>query len=103
MQEEIQPPLQDANFWRQHVEQFQQAKQSKLSYCKQYDLVYHRFLYWVSKLTDSDRSVNTNSTLIPLKLSGKGGKNEAVAILAFSNGIKISIHQEETLAAIIIC
>ena len=79
MQEENKSTTQDANCWQQHVDQFQQFKQSKLSYCKQYDLSYHRFLYWFSKLTGDDRPVQPTSTLIPVRLSKKVDKNNLVA------------------------
>ena len=58
MQEENKSTTQDANFWQQHVDQFQQFKQPKLSYCKQHSLTYHQFLYWFPKLTDDDRPVS---------------------------------------------
>ena len=97
MQEENQSTTQGANFWRQHIAQLQQGKQSKLSYCKQHGLTYHRFLYWFSKLTDDDRPVQPASSLIPVKLSQQIDKNDLVASLTLSNGITIGIHQEGVL------
>ena len=97
MQGENKSTTQDANFWQQHVDQFQQFKQSKLSYCKQHSLTYHQFLYWFSKLTDDDRPVQPASPLIPVKLSQKIDKNDLVASLTLSNGMTIGIHQQDVL------
>jgi|ETNmetMinimDraft_20_1059909.scaffolds.fasta_scaffold11452_3 hypothetical protein len=97
MQAENQSNLQDANYWQQHVDQFQQYKQSKLSYCRQHDLTYHRFLYWFSKLTGDNQQMQPVSSLIPLKLSKKIDKNDKVASFTLGNGLTISIYQEDVL------
>ena len=88
---------QGANFWEKHVKQYQQSKQSKSSYCKQHNLIYHRFIYWSSKLTRDSVKSDAASSLIAVTLSGQVNDSAEVGSITLPNGIKFSIHQEGTL------
>jgi len=76
------------NFWGKHVEQYQQSKQSKSSYCKQHNLTYHRFIYWSSKLTSCSEESDTLSPLIAVTLLSQCNKSAEVASVTLPNGIK---------------
>ncbi len=94
---ENQPVLQNASFWQRHVDQFKQCRQSKLSYCNQHKLIYHRFIYWFDKLTSADEKTSPVSSLIQLKLRDKGDENNVIASLVLRNGVQVNIHQEAVL------
>jgi len=38
-----------ASFWKSQLEQWSESELSGLEYCKQHDLIYHRFIYWKKK------------------------------------------------------
>lgn len=35
--------------WQSHIQQWQNSDLSQVDYCKQHQLVYHRFVYWLCK------------------------------------------------------
>ena len=44
-----------ANFWHQHVINWQTSGFSGQAYCKQQSLTYHQFVYWRKKYADSNQ------------------------------------------------
>lgn len=84
-------------FWQNHINQFQQSGKSKMSYCKQYKLVYHRFLYWFSKLSHLENKVEAEiPILIPLKMASEQD-DSILATMQLANGAKLDIHNEAIL------
>lgn len=49
-------------YWQQHVAAWQASEQSGAAYCREHDLVYHRFCYWRQKLLSSQRAEPVSST-----------------------------------------
>jgi hypothetical protein len=45
-----------AQFWQQHIADWEDSGVSGSAYCKQQSLVYHQFVYWRQKLTPTDDS-----------------------------------------------
>ncbi len=39
-----------AKFWKPHIEQWSESGVSQVEYCRQHDLIPHRFTYWKTKL-----------------------------------------------------
>jgi hypothetical protein len=44
------------DFWRQHVDQYHREGIGQAAYCRQHDLVVHRFGYWYRKLSSGQSS-----------------------------------------------
>lgn len=36
-------------YWREHINSWQDSGQSQTEYCRRHDLTYHRFVYWREK------------------------------------------------------
>lgn len=51
-------------FWSAHIQQRELCSLSKSAYCKQNNLVYHKFLYWEHKLLESAG----DAQLIPVEI-----------------------------------
>lgn len=49
-------------YWQQHVAAWEASEQSGAAYCREHDLVYHRFCYWRQKLLSSQRADPVSST-----------------------------------------
>lgn len=49
-------------YWQQHVTAWQASEQSGAAYCREHDLVYHRFCYWRQKFVSSQRAEPVSST-----------------------------------------
>lgn len=43
-------------FWKNHVHAWQDSGLSKARYCREHDLIYHQFIYWVPKISAAVRS-----------------------------------------------
>ncbi len=44
-------------FWQSHIEAWQSSGLSQAAYCKESDLIIHRFGYWKRKLLDTPLSI----------------------------------------------
>ncbi len=82
---------QDEEFWQPHIDTFNSMGISKLKYCQENDLGYHRFLYWHQKLS---RSATGN--LLPVKLKSSGS-TMALCTLESPKGYRVLIHSESAL------
>jgi len=72
--------------WQQHVEQWQQRQQTQKAYCREHDLNYHRFGYWLRKTTPrptDQPAVNKASAFVPVV----NQQPHAGLSLSFPNGI----------------
>lgn len=49
-------------YWQQQLAAWQASEQSGAAYCREHDLVYHRFCYWRQKLLSSQRAEPASST-----------------------------------------
>lgn len=79
----------DESYWQKHVAAYNNGCASKISYCRENNVHYHRFLYWHNKLSKS----NEDGALIPVTL-----KNDLPAVakctLELSHGCRILIHDD---------
>jgi len=100
MQNRSKSSVKGTDFWQRHVERYQQTQQSKRHYCKQHRLVYHQFLYWLAKLTVTNKGGQLPQ-LVPITLSENQLDDGPLATLHLSNGVKLSIHHQTTLFRLI--
>lgn len=49
-------------YWQQQVAAWQASEQSGAAYCREHDLVYHRFCYWRQKLLPNQHTDPASST-----------------------------------------
>ena len=80
-------------FWQHHVANFALNNVTKIQYCKDNNITYHRFLYWHDKFT------NGTDSFIPIKFPGNN--NLAVCTIEFSQGHRLVLHDSNILPQII--
>ena len=86
---------QSENFWQPHVDAFNSMGISKIKYCRQYGVEYHKFLYWHQKL-----SRTTAGNLLPVKLKAVGSAN-VLCTVESPRGYRVMIHAESALTKIL--
>ena len=89
--------LEKSNFWQNHFKQQKESGLSRVEYCKQHQLSYVRFGYWLGKLQEQP-----SSTLLPIHLditqSSPGiAVPHAVCTLILKNGCELKIHDKSVL------
>ena len=96
--EQIIPPdqdqLLDESFWRRHVEAFKTMNISKIGYCKQHDLAYHRFLYWCGKFTKNE------SKLLPVRINSSE-MAQAICAIELPRGGRVLVYSEQILTKLL--
>lgn len=80
-------------FWKDHIQTFRDSGLSKARYCRNNELTYHQFIYWVAKFSSAssdDTAVSTprSSKLIPVMLQEP--EQSAGLQLHLPNGASIS-------------
>lgn len=76
-------------YWQQQVAAWQASEQSGAAYCREHDLVYHRFCYWRQKLLSSQRAEPVSSTGFARVLPAPGAAATELRI-SLPGGIAIS-------------
>jgi len=86
------------SFWRDHIETYLTSGYNKSQYCRQHDLVYHRFLHWCRKFAKSEgNAISGNNSFIPVKLKSTPASSNCICTLELSNGNRLLIHDETAL------
>lgn len=85
-------------FWKRHLELQKLSGLSRVQYCREHTLNYHRFGYWLSKW-----SRETSSPLITVKLKPERSFEHEVTLctLNLSNGRTLCIHDKQALIFIL--
>ena len=84
----IKPSESLSDYWRHHIQAWQQTDKTQSSYCRAHDLNYHRFTYWRRKLLAPDtssRQVVPRSSFVPVKSVSPGVCSHLTATLP--NGV----------------
>ena len=79
-----------ASDWARHVENQKKSGLNQKAYCKQHDLVYHRFKYWCYR----GEAVAKKTKLIPIKLA-ENNTTTVLASIELSNGQRLLIHSAQ--------
>jgi hypothetical protein len=89
-------------FWKNHSTMQKESGLSKIAYCRQHELNYARFCYWLRKWT------STPPKLVPIKLKSAEKQLPVKALitpllctLALKNGNVLKIHDKEVLPLIL--
>ena len=83
-------PEERRKFWKDHIENWNKSKLTQTDYCKQNDLIVHRFTYWKRRFVPENQA---NISFVPLQLSSNlpvfAGKS---ALNLFTpNGFRIEV------------
>ena len=59
-----------ARYWQEQISLWEQSGQSRISFCQQHDLNYHRFGYWYQKfqLQEKSSSATASADFVPVRL-----------------------------------
>jgi hypothetical protein len=95
------------NFWRHHIATCSTSGVSRAIYCKQNNINYDRFGYWMRKLSSGDLQSakpaespsSKPTTLIPVQLKPQTTQNHSAVLctLSLKNGHMLQIHDQQTL------
>lgn len=90
--------VENETFWRQHYESQKSSGLSRTAYCRQYDLNYDRFGYWISKWnhSHSDKLVS-----VKLKAVTTATLETTLCTLNLKNGYSLRIHDAQALVVIL--
>lgn len=87
------------HFWEQHVTQFMDSGLSKAQYCREHELTYHQFVYWVpqfSPINNEQVAAVTANRFLPVTLSQSAQPAELEITLP--SGVQINGITEHTSA-----
>jgi hypothetical protein len=90
----------DKSQWQSHVGAFKQSGLSARAYTDQHALVYHQFLYWCRKYTDSQAS---GEGFVPVTLASSTPSPAPLGVVEFPSGARLIIHSTECLAMLPQC
>ncbi len=100
-------PVQDKPlelFWREHIQLKKESGLSRAAYCRQHELICHRFAYWESKLIPKHE---TKSQFISVKLKPQFANctlsqpATTLCSLGLGNGQHLKIHDVAVLPLLI--
>lgn len=77
-----------AVFWRSHIDRWAESGMSQVEYCKQYELIPHRFTYWKSKFKKENLPVEFVQIPEPMPINSVGIK------LNIGQGLQIEIPED---------
>lgn len=85
-------------FWKQHAELLKSSGLSRVEYCREYDLNYHQFGYWLKKFSHF-----ASSSLISVKIKPEQPKEKKVMLcsLNLTNGRTLCIYDKHALVLIL--
>jgi hypothetical protein len=79
----------DQSYWQRHIDAYNSEGTSKINYCRENNVNYHRFLYWHNKLSKSKGA----GALIPVKVK-TALPAKAKCTLELNQGCRILIYDE---------
>jgi hypothetical protein len=101
----------DENFWRQHISTFLTSGVTRTVYCQNNGINYHRFSYWIKKLSVDTLQVakcnqqvaSQHAPLLPVQLKPQALQSDVVVLctLNLKNGSVLHIHHERVLSILL--
>src|ERR1700726_2329512 len=93
-------PIQNEAFWKHQYELLQSSGMKRSDYCRQNNLNYDRFGYWICRL---NRFKNERNELVSIKLKSNEPLSETKTLctLSLNNGHFLKIHDSTALAIIL--
>ena len=94
-------PQETVEFWKNHIANCQESKQTKASYAKNNELDYNRFLYWIGRLKKTGKQSNGVPTeLLPVRMithSPSQSPPQPIASITIAGGYCIDFHDMNVL------
>ena len=82
---------QKREYWKQHIDSFQQTGLTQAEYCRRHNLKHHQLVYWRKRFLKTEKDVS----FVPLKLEDlldiPSGREHASLTLVIDNQFKIEI------------
>ncbi|MFK7856354.1 MAG: hypothetical protein AB8B79_19720 [Granulosicoccus sp.] len=104
MAQKTQQPLQSLTreqFWRRHIDQWQDSGLSKMGYCRENELPYHQLIYWCDKFRQmDDAGSDVESSFVNVSLAPIEPKPAATLSVELPNGICIAGVCAKTIALV---
>ena len=90
----------DNTHWQMHYESMKLSKLSRSAYCRQHELNYDRFCYWIRK---QKPKTEDHKPLISVRLKPEpiAHRQDIVCTLELKNGHALKIHDTQALALIL--
>ena len=86
--------VEDATYWQQHSELFSTSGLSRAAYCREHQLNYHCFGYWLKRLTPS-------TALLPVTLTSRDINDQLLCSLVLRSGERLMIHDRAALIVVL--
>ena len=74
-------------FWREHIDRWQESGLTKSAYCRQEDLKLHQMSYWCQKLVATKQQLPSAGRFVPLQL--RTPLTESTLSVVLPNGIVV--------------
>ena len=82
---------QKRNYWRHHIDSWQQTGLTQVEYCRRHNLKHHQLVYWKKRFLTTE----TDFSFVPLKLEDlldpPTRQDQATLTLVINNEFKIEI------------
>jgi hypothetical protein len=90
--------IENEAFWKQHYQSLKASGISRSAYCRQHNLNYDRFGYWISKWNNSH---SDKLVTIKLKPQNPTPEHSILCTLDLKQGHALKIHDMQTLMLIL--
>lgn len=95
----------DENFWKKYIAACTDSGLAKTVYCKEKQLNYARFFYWIKRLSAKAIQQPLGSeinSLLPVRLMPEGKREgNVLCTLTLRNGCQLEIHDQQSLSQIL--
>jgi hypothetical protein len=78
-----------ADYWRDHIEEWQRSGLSQMAYCATQQLAYHRFVYWRQKLQGERGKAQLKLTSALVPVSYRPSPTSSQLTLSLPNGMTV--------------
>ena len=85
-------------FWKRHYELQKASDLSRVEYCKQHDLNYDRFGYWISKW---NRNQGNKLVSVKLRSTSESVEQPILCTLDLKSGNRLKIHDTKALSIVL--
>ena len=93
----------DKTYWERHIKAQRTSGISRAAYCRNNDVNYDRFTYWLKNNTQAPQA---NASIIPIRLKPETSEvssdgSTIFFTLRFKNGVTASVHDKEVLSLLL--
>ncbi len=82
---------QKRKFWENHIERWRASGLSQRAYCKQHDLIIHRFYDWKRRIIPADKP---HISFLPVALTGSSTRKHPSVRIHTPNGFTIEVENQ---------